>query len=532
MANPASTKPRITDSEFRHAVDLIDAGDVAELLAWVGARPHLLSDSADDDGSFAGAYFAQPKLLWFVAENPIRNGELPANIAQVTQTLIELARKHRVDDLGNQLDYTLSLVTSGLVARECGVQQSLVQALVSAGADPNSAIRPALAHREIDACEALLACGAEVTLPLAAGLGREEDVNRLKKDASAELMQEALAISAINGQARSTRILVDNGADPNRFNPPGAHEHTTPLHQAINAGSLETVCTLVTRGADVTIKDKLYSSDARGWATHMGHDDILAFLYDAEVMLPAIRAVRAGEVEQLREWLEEHPERVNDVLGDNPRTLLHYATDWPGFAPRVGETIQCLAAFGANVNARYVGPGTTATETPLHWAASTDDVDAASALLTAGADLDGTGGCIGNGTPLVLAVIFQHWRVAEQLVEAGATIALALVAGMGRMDLVETFFDEVGEFRNPYPSMPHCDTVSDGAREINAALCLASLGGRMEVAHYLVDRGANVNTHSPVNTTPLDEAINNDHEELAAFLRSLGAKRFAELETE
>jgi hypothetical protein len=53
-------------------------------------------------------------------------------------------------------------------------------------------------------------------------------------------------------------------------------------------------------------------------------------------------------------------------------------TDWPGHYPNVADTIRVLVEAGANVSARFTGPR---TETPLHWAASSDDLDALDALL-------------------------------------------------------------------------------------------------------------------------------------------------------
>jgi len=34
-------------------------------------------------------FFQKPYLLWFVAEDPVRNGKLPGNIAQVTRAIIQ-----------------------------------------------------------------------------------------------------------------------------------------------------------------------------------------------------------------------------------------------------------------------------------------------------------------------------------------------------------------------------------------------------------------------------------------------------------
>jgi ankyrin repeat protein len=47
--------------------------------------------------------------------------------------------------------------------------------------------------------------------------------------------------------------------------------------------------------------------------------------------------------------------------------------------------VAALVAAGADVHARFTGPH---TETPLHWAASSDDVGVLDALLDAGADIE------------------------------------------------------------------------------------------------------------------------------------------------
>ena len=278
MTDPAPTQPKISDSAFRHAVGLIDAGDVGRLKEWVTARPHLLRDTADEDGSFAGDYFADPRLIWFVAENPIRHGTLPADIGQVTQVLIDLSRQFDVDDLRDQLNYTLALVASGRVARECGVQEVLIQTLIRAGGDPDSCIAGALAHRELDACRFALKCGATLTAALAAGLGESDDLRSLLSRAEAKERQEALAVAAIHGQPECVRVAIESGADPNAFNPKGMHAQSTPLHQAAYWGSVETVVALLELGADRNVRDTIFQCTALQWAEHEGHHDLARIL--------------------------------------------------------------------------------------------------------------------------------------------------------------------------------------------------------------------------------------------------------------
>jgi hypothetical protein len=58
-----------------------------------------------------------------------------------------------------------------------------------------------------------------------------------------------------------------------------------------------------------------------------------------------------------------------------------YATDWPGYYPHGPEVVRLLIAAGADPNATIGDPP---LETPLYWAASTDDVEIAEALIDGG----------------------------------------------------------------------------------------------------------------------------------------------------
>src|SRR5437868_6253129 len=93
-------------------------------------------------------------------------------------------------------------------------------------------------------------------------------------------------------------------------------------------------------------------------------------------------AIRSGDVPELERLLAKHPDavsaRIQDAKGGY-RPLLHVATDWPGHFPNVAAIIRLLIARGADPSAS--GNGSRTEETPLHWAASSDDVEAIDALL-------------------------------------------------------------------------------------------------------------------------------------------------------
>jgi peptide-methionine (S)-S-oxide reductase len=75
----------IPDPVFRDAVAAIDSGDVPALELMLAEHPRLLGERLR-----AGeGYFRDPYLLWFVAGNPVRSGSLPANVADVTRTIID-----------------------------------------------------------------------------------------------------------------------------------------------------------------------------------------------------------------------------------------------------------------------------------------------------------------------------------------------------------------------------------------------------------------------------------------------------------
>jgi uncharacterized protein len=149
-------------------------------------------------------------------------------------------------------------------------------------------------------------------------------------------------------------------------------------------------------------------------------------------------AIRGGDLESLERLLGERPELASARIADNRgvlRTLLHITTDWPGHFPNAPAVIRVLIQAGADPNAPI--EGSWHSETPLHWAASSDDVQVLEALLDGGADIEVQGASIGGGTPLDDAVAFGQWRVARRLVERGARTRLWHAAALGLLDRLE-----------------------------------------------------------------------------------------------
>lgn len=260
---------RIEDPAFRRAVDLLDAGDVAGLRTHLQQYPGLQRQRVLFEG---GNYFRNPSLLEFVAENPVRHGKLPPNIVDVARVILEAGVEK------SALNETLGLVATGRVPRECKVTRPLIDLLCDSGADPQGPLQSATLHGEMDAVDALIGHGAKVSLPVAAALGRIEDMRRMLPSAGSEQRHLALALAAQFGKIEGTRMLLDAGEDPSRFNPLGAHSHSTPLHQAALNGDAEMVRMLVERGAAVDLKDILWHGTPADWARHAGHSEVEKYL--------------------------------------------------------------------------------------------------------------------------------------------------------------------------------------------------------------------------------------------------------------
>ena len=219
----------------------------------------------------------------------------------------------------------------------------------------------------------------------------------------------------------------------------------------------------------------------------------------------AVEAISSGDTKSLKRLLSQNSNLANTRI-DEQRTLLHVATDWPGHFPNKMETIAALVASGADVNAQFAGRH---SETPLHWAASSNDVGAIDVLLDHGANIEAPGSVIGGGTPMSDAVAFGQWQAARRLVERGARTTLWQAAALGLVD-------RVGEYLSSAPP-PTSDEIT------NAFWC-ACHGGQQAGAKYLLERGADLNWVGYDRLTPLDAAARSGASELVEWLRNRGAK--------
>jgi ankyrin repeat protein len=188
------------------------------------------------------------------------------------------------------------------------------------------------------------------------------------------------------------------------------------------------------------------------------------------VAIAAVHAIRTGDTASLASLLSQHPGLVAEQI-HGTRTPLHVVADWPGYFPAGPATVRLLIEAGADPNAAGDGPQ---AETPLHWAASSDDADVAEALISGGAGIEAPGGSI--GTPLDNAVGYGCWNVARLLVQRGAQVSkLWHAAALGLMPQVEEFLAA-----SPAPS----------SEDITEAFWQACHGGQRRTAERLLASGA------------------------------------------
>ncbi len=262
---------------------------------------------------------------------------------------------------------------------------------------------------------------------------------------------------------------------------------------------------------------------------------------DHRAYYEAVRAIDAGDSEQLSTLLKEHTGLAQargflDEWYEFPRlrgaTLLHLTAGAPLRAALPNNAVSLAAALlnaGADPDAATLDSATTAelatTAVQLEWAGTKGDL--LSLLYDKGADPNRN-----NGKLLHDLLIRRERELAEVLLRAGAEVDLRFAAGLNRTDLMAGFFKDSAptpEANRLYRANP--DTVLTGQQVVDEALHYAVYSGGREAIDFLLERGANIDALVggfwpwDWGSTALHKAVDTEDVELIRYLLKRGAAR-------
>ena len=233
---------------------------------------------------------------------------------------------------------------------------------------------------------------------------------------------------------------------------------------------------------------------------------------------PAIAAIKTGNVEKLKALVAEDPSLATSRSTRSHPTLLQCLVLDAKDNPNAREMATVLIDAGADVHEPFVA------------AASIDNRAVAELLLERGAAIDGTGGW----TPIEEALYWNSQNMIALLLERGAKIQnLRTAAGLGRIDLIENYFNtdgslkpEAGQIDSPWGRRKRWSQDRQGI--INNAFVFACMHGHIDAAKLLLDKGAEINAIPggfDFAGTGLHYAALNGHRATVEFLLANGADR-------
>jgi ankyrin repeat protein len=174
-------------------------------------------------------------------------------------------------------------------------------------------------------------------------------------------------------------------------------------------------------------------------------------------------------------------------------------------------------------------------KTPLHLAAEKNHVAVAKLLVEAGADIKAEASW--GMTPLAWAANMGSREVAGILLAHGAAPQLNMwcAAGLGMLDVVQSFWDGPdklkagagqarsrdtgnGRWEKAPPAENYQELVSD-------AFYIAARNGHIEVARFLLEKGADINYRGFFGAPGLHWAAINGHMPMVEFLLEHGADK-------
>jgi ankyrin repeat protein len=231
---------------------------------------------------------------------------------------------------------------------------------------------------------------------------------------------------------------------------------------------------------------------------------------------PAVAAIISGDLDELKSLIAAQPALATDRSSKSHPTLLQCLVLDAVNQPNQLEMARVLIDAGAEIDG------------PLVAAACIGNTKAAEALLDSGAAINGDG----VWSPLEEALYWGYQDTVAMLLRRGATVHnLRIAAGLGQVDVIESFFADDGSLKPEagIMSSPFRRMHFEGGPQdlIENALLYACISNRIEAVKSLLARGARINAIPPgfdYAGTALHYAALFGHRELVDFLIEQGAR--------
>ncbi|KAK9693062.1 hypothetical protein K7432_014080 [Basidiobolus ranarum] len=348
---------------------------------------------------------------------------------------------------------------------------------------------------------------------------REVDINQLDEDGESalhiasqtggeELVPILLAVDGVNVNIRNSqedtpllhatrarnsgivKLLLDAGARTSIEN----CKEQSPLLLAVKNGDAEIVRLLLSAGVNVNIETVTGKTPATVTAEH-GHLELLKLLIQAGANV-----------------------NVEDTSYGSP---LYHAVENGHL-----EMVKFLLQEGASVRIT-----TDRGNTPLH---VVEDEAIAEVLLKAVPELEVTNN--DDSTPLYRAALSGNLKLVKLLLDYGASVEFGSINIL--MAPFTRYVAPFGSSKTPFGSDSHnieiVEILLDAGARVNVVNTQGSLlhmaveTGDTEVVKLLLNAGAEINIYDESKKRPLDFAMKIGNEGMVDFLKSFGAKQYAE----